>query len=145
MKIKFTIKNKIFNHLTKNGEKEISENILIKTTKNLQKNSKKNSKNIILTSIFFNAPTFKIFSYTRKKRKKKTVREVPVFLLDKNQQFSFGIKNFLEELKKKKFVSENLKTEFLLGAKNINDALKIKNKIYDTAISKKNLMRYYKW
>lgn len=141
----FTIKNKIHNHLIKNGKKTISEKILAKTIKKLQKESKKNSKNIVNTTIFFSAPTFKIFTFTRKKRKKKTVREMPVFLLHKSGQFSFGIKLILKLIKQKNLISENFKNELLLGANYSNKALEIKNKLYETVLSKKYMLRYYKW
>ena len=105
MKKKFTIKNKIHNHLIKYGKKAKSEKILIKTIKKLQKETKKNSKNIINTTVFFTAPAFKVFIFTRKKRKKKTVREVPVFLSKKSGQLSYGIKLILKSFKNKNFIA----------------------------------------
>lgn len=145
MKKKFNIKNKLYNHLLINGEKAVTEKILIKATKNLQKNSKKNSKYIITTAIYLTAPAFKIFTFTKKRRKKKITKEIPFFLVSKNGQISFAIKLILKTLKKKNFISENLKKELLLGAKNCSEALKIKNKIHNTVVLKKNMLRYYKW
>lgn len=81
----------------------------------------------------------------KKKTKKKTIKEVPVFLLCKKEQIAFSIKFILKALKKKSLFTENLKNEFLLGSNNLGDALKIKNQLHDTVISKKNIFKYYKW
>lgn len=46
MKKKIEIKNKLINHLMVNGEKKTSEKILIKSLKELQKDSQKQSKKV---------------------------------------------------------------------------------------------------
>jgi hypothetical protein len=52
----------------------------------------------------------------------------------------------LKSLEKKKFNAfENLKHEFLLGAKNTSKTLSIKKQLHELVISKKNLLTYYKW
>lgn len=71
MKEKFSIKNKICTFILKSGKKDVSEKIFKKTTKKLQRSSKKNSNSIITTAIFLTMPAFKIWTFTRKKRKKK--------------------------------------------------------------------------
>ena len=66
-----TFKNKIINHLIKNGEKKTSENLIIKSFKELQKNSLKNTKELIKIAVINSIPVFKIHTVGNKKQKKK--------------------------------------------------------------------------
>jgi len=146
MKTIFNIKNKIFNHLLINGEKEVCEMILFKMFKELQKASKKKSKRIITTAISLAAPSFKLLIFTRKKRKKKFIREVPYFLLNSNVQVSFAIRQILKALEKKSFYThKNLKDEFLIGTQNLSKTFDTKKLLHNTVTLKKNLLTYYKW
>ena len=55
---KIKIKNKITNHLMLNGKKKTSEKILLKSFKELQKYSKKQSKKLIKLALIFSTPNF---------------------------------------------------------------------------------------
>jgi ribosomal protein S7 len=89
------IKQKIFNLIMKNGKKQTSEKLFLKSVKLLQKSSKKNTINIMKTSIVNSSPLTKMRIYRRnKKRKTKHVISFP-FLLTFKQKNTLGIKNLI--------------------------------------------------
>ena len=142
---KFLVKNVIYNHVIKNGEKELSEKIFYKTSKNLQKQLKKSSKYLITSALFLSLPAFKILKFRKKRRKKIYIREVPFFLQTKKEQISLAVKLILKSFYKKNSIAEILKNEFILISKNVSDVLKLKDKLHDSAIKKKYIFRRYKW
>lgn len=71
------IKNKIINNLTVNGKKDTSKKIVLKSLKQLQKNSLKQAKKLVNLSFILTTPIFKVHKII-KKRKKKRIIEVPV-------------------------------------------------------------------
>jgi len=117
MKKKICIKNKIINHLMNNGKKRTSEKILLNTFKELQKDSKKQSKKLLKLAIILSKPTFKLHVLTQKKRKKKKGKEIPAFISKTRIRVSLAIKNilFIAE-KKKNHINLNLKNEILMTA-----------------------------
>ena len=80
MKKKLLIKQKLVNHITLNGKKHTGEKNLLKSIKNIQKALKKRSQEILKTGLIQTSPIFKVHKFTKKKRKKKSIREVPAFL-----------------------------------------------------------------
>ena len=81
------IKNKLVNHITLSGKKETSEKNLLKSFKELQKNSFKKLNNIIQLALIYTMPLFKLHvikNKKRKKSKKKKNREIPGFIKSKN-------------------------------------------------------------
>jgi ribosomal protein S7 len=141
------IKNKIINHLTLNGNKKTSEKILLKSFKELQKSSKKQSKKLIELAIIFSTPIFKIHKITNKKRKKKKIREIPTLITAKKARISLAIKFILNTLKSKK--SNGFYTEFnkeiLLNVKNEGAAIQLKNEVQKQVVLKKHFFSYYRW
>ena len=85
-------KNKITNHLTQQGKKTKSEKILNKSIKELQKNSKKQTKRLIQLSLTLSSVIFSIRTIKNKKNRKKKVRIKPTFIANQNKRFSFAIK-----------------------------------------------------
>jgi len=78
--LKNTSKKKLFNHLTKNGQKEVIEKVMIKSNKQIQKHNKKNYNEIIKLSRLNTLPTFKIIKLTNSKTRKKSTKEIPMFI-----------------------------------------------------------------
>ena len=144
---KIKIKNKIINHLMLNGEKKTSEKILLKSFKELQKSSKKQSKKLIELAIIFSTPVFKVHKITNKKRKKKKIKEIPTIITAKKARISLAIKFILNTLKNKK--SSNFYTEFnkeiLLNLKSEGSAIQIKNEVQKQVLLKKHFFSYYRW
>ena len=96
------IRNKIINHLIVSGKKETGEKVLLKSFKEIQKDSKKRSQELVKLGIIYSTPTFKLHRIENKKQKKrnKKVREIPAFINDKTARISLAIKFILATLKK---------------------------------------------
>jgi len=142
-------KNKIINHIMANGEKKTSENILFKTAKKLQKNSKKQLKQIIQLAIINSTPTFKLHKIENKKQKKRNrkVREIPAFISKPFARTSIAVKLILASLEKKK--SNQFYKKFNKGiistARQEGTAIDLKNTLQKQVILKKHFFNYYRW
>jgi ribosomal protein S7 len=143
------IKNKIINHLMLNGDKKTSENILFKATKNLQKNCKKQLKQVVKLSILNSIPTFKLHQIKNKKQKKKNkkIKEIPAFIAKQTARASLSIKFILASMKKKntKKIYKQLNQEILLTVESKGNAIELKNKLQQQVILKKHFFKYYRW
>ena len=143
------IKNKIINHLMLSGKKETGKKILLKSLKEIQKDSKKQSQELIKLGIMYSTPTFKLHKITNNKQKKrnKKIRVIPAFISDKNARISLGIKFVLASLKKKK--SNNchikLKNELISNALYKGSAIQTKNELQKQVLVNKHYFSYYRW
>lgn len=139
--------NKIINHLLVEGKKCTGEKILLKSFKDLQKNSKKQSKKILELAIVLASPTFKLHTLTKKKRKKKKGKEIPAFISKIKIRISLAVKNIMITAKKKNENSTylNLKDELLVVAQGKGKTLELKQKDQEQILTKKHLLRYYRW
>jgi len=75
------LKDKIVNVLMKNGGKHRSEKILLKSSKLLQKSSKKNFQSLMQLAIINATSTFKLNEQIVRKSKKKSKKITPSFIL----------------------------------------------------------------
>lgn len=149
------IKKKIINHLMRKGKKKTSEKILLQSLKELQKESFKQTKNLIKLALTFSMPIFKltIIEYKKKKKKKKKkskVKEIPVFITNNQSRISFTIKFILKIFKKnppKSFHNQFCK-EILLHSQYKGETILIKDEIQKKVLllqKKKRYFRSYKW
>ena len=140
------MKNKIINHFMKNGEKKTSEKIFLKSFKELQKNSKKQSKELLKLSLSLITPIFKFYKVENKKRKK-TVKEIPIFIANQNARISLAIKFIISTVNKKKTEKsyKNLNKEILLNAQSKGAAGNMKNELQKQILTKKHYFSNYKW
>ena len=141
------IKSKLINHLLKNGNKETCENILLKSLKNIQKNSFKSYKKIIKTAIINSASIFRITKLKQKKRKKKSVKEIPTYIFNNFERISWSLKSILTYSKKQ---NENnfynkLKKEILINSKNKGNSVDKKIDQHKQILTKKRLFLYFRW
>ena len=143
---KIIIKNKITNHLILNGKKEISEIILLKTCKELQKTVIKPSKQLIHLAVIFSMPVFRVYQVTKKAKKKK-IKQIPIIISDKKARVSLSIKFILTHLKNKnlKYFYVKFYQEIILNAKMESSSVQIKKKIQNEALLKKHFFHYYRW
>lgn len=88
------IKTKIINHFVMNGEKKTSEKILLKSLKELQKFSKKQSKILIQLALVYTTPVFRTYKKISKNRKK-LIKEFPIIVINKKTRVSLAIKFIL--------------------------------------------------
>ena len=141
------IQEKITNHLIINGEKYTSEKILLKSVKELQKDSKKQAKKILKLAVITLNPTFKFHTLTQKKRKKKKKKEIPAFINKAKIRVSLAIKSILFIAKKKR--TDNIylifKKELLSTAQGKSETIDFKINNQKQILTKKHLLRYYRW
>lgn len=118
-----TVKTLIINNLVLCGKKELSEKILFKTIKQLQKRSTKNHKNLLESLIIKTVPVIKIKQI---KRRKKQFIKFP-YILKKKSRYIQAIKNIVKISEKKfsKNFCDKLTQELTLNVKNINKDKKI--------------------
>ena len=143
------LKKKLINHITKNGKKHKSEKSVTKSFKVAQKSQKKNHGKITKLSIINTIPTFKIIKLTDKKRRKKSVREIPALVSSYKSRVSLGLKYLIKaatgtQTKQSNFF-EKFKNELLSGAYSENNAITTKNSFQAKALDEKKYFRFYRW
>lgn len=141
------IKNKLINHIMVNGEKKTSEKILLKSLKELQKNSSKQSKNLVKLAIINSTPIFKLHKIINKKKKKIYIREIPAFIPKTSYRNSLSIKFILVSAKNKKINNfyTKFKQEILLTAQSKGTSIELKNDLQKQVLLKKRFFTFYRW
>lgn len=141
------IKTKLINHLMLNGKKETGEKNLLKSIKELQKNSNKRSNGIVQLALIHSTPVFKLHRIKNKNRKKNNkFREIPGFIKNKEARTSRAIKFILLNTKKKgesfvkKFNKEIFKNAQIKGI-----SIETKNELQKSVLTKKHFFLYYRW
>ena len=145
-KTKLFIKEKLLNHTILNGKKHTGEKNLLKSLKSIQKTLKKKPKELLKTALIHTLPVFKIHKFTKKKRKKKRITEVPIFLKSVTRRTSLAIKLIVQASKKQKVhkFSNKLQEEFILTSKNSSNCIELKNKLQEQALKRKYLLNLNK-
>ena len=139
---KKNIKTKIINFLMKNGKRNKGEKIIVKTFKELQKYSTKQSKKLLQLSVIASLPTTKTYKIRNKKNKKKTlIREVPIFIKKKTLKISLAIKFILKAISKKKnnFFTK-FKQEIILNSQFKSTSITFKNELQKQSLIKKHYL-----
>jgi ribosomal protein S7 len=134
----------------KNGEKKTSEKLFLQSFKELQKNSSKETRELIKLALLNTTPIFKLHKIKNKKLKKNKIKEIPSFIANRQSKVSLAIKFILKSVKKK---SENFykkfKEELLLNSQNKGDAVKIKDdlqeQILQIKMTNKRYFKFYRW
>jgi ribosomal protein S7 len=141
------IKLKLISHLLKNGNKQTCENILLKSFKNIQKDSLKSPKKVIKIAITNSASIFRIVKLKQKKRKKKSVKEIPTFILNNFERISWSLKVILESSKKQNANNfyKKLKQEIIINSKNKGNSVDKKIDLHKQILPKKRLLLYFRW
>ena len=142
------IKQNIYNLIMKNGKKQTSEKLFLKSLKVFQKKLKiKNSNHIIKTSIINGAPLTKLKMVNRNKKRRNKHNITFPYLLTFNQKISISIKNLILETQKKKnskHFFENLFNEILnISNKRSNVNEKVYNQHTEAFLKKK--FSNYRW
>ena len=138
-----TLKNKIQNHFMNSGLKSISEKTILKSFKVLQKNKKKNHKDLLKFIVINKVPVIHLKQI--KKKNRKTVKEFP-FVLNENNRITFSIKSILKSINQKKQfnVSIRLFLEILNIISNKTEIVKTNEKNQDYALTKKKYT-FFRW
>ena len=116
-KSKNIFKKTLINHIVKKGRKHTVEKIVTKSFKQIQKQQQKNVNNIIKTAVLNFTPTFRMIQLTNKRRRKKSIKQIPTFLSNNKSRSSWGLKNLInfstQETSKTNLLFK-LKNQFLL-------------------------------
>lgn len=143
------LQKKLINHSTKSGKKFKSEKSLTKSFKAAQKQQTKNHGKITKLSIINTIPTFKIVKLTNKKRRKKSVKEIPTLVSSYKSRVSLALKYLIKTTniaqdKKTRFFKK-LKNELFLGVKSDNNAIITKNNYQAKSFNEKKFLKFYRW
>ena len=147
MKKKLRIKNKLINHITRNGNKKTSEKILLKSFKKLQKDSLKQSKKILQLALINSTAVFKLNTYKMKKKKKSNLKEIPTFISNTDTRTSLAIKHILNKKTKDKNINKfflEFKKEILLTSQQKGSIIESKTNIQKQIPQKKRFFAFYK-
>ena len=147
MNIKNKIKLKFINHLLVNGNKKTCESIILKTFKKIQKNSIKSHNKVVKLAIKNSALSFRINKLKKKTGKKKSTKEIPVFISDNFERISWSLNYILQTSKKKHNTQfyKTLQNEFLLNSQYKGNAIKIKTELHKQVLLKRRLFLYFRW
>lgn len=140
------IKDKLVNFLMINGNKKTSEKLLIKSFKKLQRDSQKQSSKLVQLALINSTPILKLHVHKIKKKRKKKIKEIPVFISNINHRTSSAIKLIISNKNNKtnKFFNE-LKEEILLASqkKGLGIETKANTQKQIVVLKKKNFS--FKW
>lgn len=141
------IVHKLINHIILNGEKKISEKIVLKSFKELHKLSLKQPKLLLQLAIIFSTPMFKMHEKVNKNRKKKKILETPVILRNKKARVSLALKVLVGSTKNKKAgpLYKKLCEEIFLTSQKKGLAFQLKSNMQKKILLKKRFFRFYKW
>jgi ribosomal protein S7 len=144
---KVNIKNKVINQIMIGGKKNVSEKILFKSIKELNKFSNKQVKKLLQLRIFLSTPTFKLHKSVNKKKRKKKIYETPAFIPNNQARSSLSIKFILLHAKTR--ITNNfynkLKKEILTFLEQKDSVNELKNDTQKKVLAKKSYFRFYRW
>jgi len=94
-------------------------------------------------------PTFRIVKLTNKRRRKKSVKQIPIFLSNNKSRSSWGLKkltNFSTQEASKTNLLKKLTNQLLLTTtESENKNIELKNKQQNEALKEKKYFKYYRW
>lgn len=143
-----SVKTKLLNHLTKNGEKKTSEKILFKSFKKLQKDSSKPTKDVLKTALVLSTPVFKVHVIENKKQRKKNrkIKKIPYFIVNNSSRISLAIKFIMKSINNKfKPLYSKLQNEILLTSQQKGDSINFKKELQKQVLINKKYFNFYKW
>ena len=141
------LKKKLLNHILQDGRKQISEKILVKSFKSIQKSQKKSHTEIVKLAILNSTPMFRVIRLKNKRRKKSSVKEIPAFLSNYTYRTSWGLKYLVKTSTSKASsgMSNQLKHEIMSNVIHEGSAVIFKNELQNKALPKKKYFRHYRW
>jgi ribosomal protein S7 len=141
------IKNKLLKHILINGKKPISEKILTKSFKSIQKHQNKPHSEIFKLAIINSTPMFRIIKLKNKRRKKKSVKEIPAFLSTYAYRTSWGLKYLVNNATSKtdNIFFNKLKHEILFNAIDESSTITFKNELQNKTLKERKYFKHYRW
>ena len=141
-------KNKIVNVFMKNGKKHTSEKILLKSSKLIQKLSRKNFKSLAQLAIVNTTSVFKLNEQVMKKGKRKSKKVTPSFIIKDSLRVMTALKFIKNTVQKKKNSAnsfKNLSNELLASALLKGQSIEQKTKLQTQILLNKRYLSKFKW
>jgi len=139
------LKNKLINLFMQNGSKQICEKNLLKSSKILQKSSKKRFQSLLQLSIINTALTFKFNEKIIKKGKKRSVKTSAFFIISDFVRITEALKS----LKMQKHKNTNIIIAFgkkvLISSYFKNQLTEQKTKLQTQILVNKRYLSKFKW
>ena len=90
---------------------------------------------------------FRVIKLKNKRRKKKSIKEIPAFLSNYTYRTSWGLKYLIKTstLKTSNVFYNQLKHEILSNALSDGNEVTLKNELQNKALPKKKYFRHYRW
>ncbi len=141
--IKNKLKRKTVNHILKSGKKQVSEKILKKSLKSVQKVQKKSHNKILKLAICNSMPTFRII----KLKRRKSLLEIPAYISSYEYRTSWGLKYLTKALtsNSNNIFYKQLKNEILSNASSTIETAKPKDEVQKNVLKKKKYFKHYRW
>lgn len=141
-------KNKIVNVFMKNGKKHTGEKILLKSSKLLQKSSKKNFQNLVQLAIINTTSAFKLNEQVMKKGKRKSKKITPSFIIKDSLRIMTALKFIRNTVQKNKSSTDfyrNLANEILASSSLKSQSIEQKTKLQTQILLNKRYLSKFKW
>jgi len=141
-------KNKIVNVFMKNGKKHTGEKILLKSSKLLQKSSKKNFQNLVQLAIINTTSAFKLNEQVMKKGKRKSKKVTPLFIVKDSLRIMTALKFIRSTVQKNKSSTNfyrNLANEILASSSLKSQSIEQKTKLQTQILLNKRYLSKFKW
>ena len=141
-------KNKMVNVFMKNGKKHTSEKILLKSSKLIQKSSRKNFKNLVQLAIINTTSAFKLNEQIMKKGKRKSKKVTPSFIIQDSLRVMTALKFIRNTVQKKKNSMnsyKNLSNEIIASSSLKSQSIEQKTKLQTQILLNKRYLSKFKW
>ena len=141
-------KNKIVNVFMKNGKKRTGEKVLLKSSKLIQKSSRKNFKNLVQLAIVNTTSAFKLNEQVMKKGKRKSKKITPSFIIQDSLRVMTALKFIKNTVQKKKNSAssyENLSNEIMASSLLKSQSIEQKAKLQTQILLNKRYLSKFKW
>ena len=141
-------KNKIVNVFMKNGKKRTGEKVLLKSSKLIQKSSRKNFKNLVQLAIVNTTSAFKLNEQVIKRGKRKSKKITPSFIIQDSLRVMTALKFIKNTVQKKKnSVSsyKNLSNEIMASSLLKSQSIEQKTKLQTQILLNKRYLSKFKW
>lgn len=144
-KNEITLKKKITNIIMKNGEKHTGEKILLKSSKLLQKLSKKKFKDLIQFSVINTTSAFKLNEQVIKKGKRKSKKITPSFIIKDYFRAITGVKYIKIAIEKGENFHKSFAKEILASSLLKSQSIEQKTKLQTKILLNKRYLSKFKW
>lgn len=145
---KLFLKKKTTNILMKSGKKKTVEKVLLKFVKIFQKFNNKKFETLFHYSIINTTPVFFVNTRVVKKGKKKSIKDVPSFLLNDSVRIKNSIHFFKESVIKEKkngHFYKMLAREVLNSSSTSSTSITRKSEVQNQVLLNKRYWSNFKW